>query len=244
MCDYPWIPCHDGLNLPWSFSTGAFLWGATAACAISSSCMGQAHVQCQWQFKGKGRPRVSEASSLAKWHSKAFLKLQVHNVRPGSSVTFAVAHVRLQRAPLIVTVPIGVKKSQCVNFLETLFRAKRVAVPWIFGPQTQAAQTLWPSMTSTSVSKSIIVQYFHTSFFDPNIPDQARSNSSCILTLIGHLLQPHIEYYAVCEIINHQVPYRLRLRARLGRPVIKKARLLPSPFSLLLIVTFGKRSAR
>eukprot|EP00983_Pelagomonas_calceolata_P105938 1159183-Pelagomonas_calceolata.AAC.23 len=47
-------PCHDGLNMSQHFFTGAFLWGATAAGAIYPSCRGQAHVQCQWQFKGKG----------------------------------------------------------------------------------------------------------------------------------------------------------------------------------------------
>eukprot|EP00983_Pelagomonas_calceolata_P011803 379778-Pelagomonas_calceolata.AAC.2 len=48
-------PCHYGLDLSKRFSTGAFLWGSTAASAICSSCMAQAYVQCQWQFKtGKG----------------------------------------------------------------------------------------------------------------------------------------------------------------------------------------------
>eukprot|EP00983_Pelagomonas_calceolata_P038370 1136787-Pelagomonas_calceolata.AAC.3 len=36
--------CHDGLNFQ-CFSTGAFLWEATAAGAICPGCMGQAHLQ-------------------------------------------------------------------------------------------------------------------------------------------------------------------------------------------------------
>eukprot|EP00983_Pelagomonas_calceolata_P095184 1157977-Pelagomonas_calceolata.AAC.1 len=35
------------------FTTGAFLRGATAAGAFCPSCIGQAHVQRQWQVKGK-----------------------------------------------------------------------------------------------------------------------------------------------------------------------------------------------
>eukprot|EP00983_Pelagomonas_calceolata_P093997 1157837-Pelagomonas_calceolata.AAC.8 len=53
-----------GCLTPWAgklslrFNRGDFLWGAAAAGAICPSCMGQAHVQCQWQVKRKGCPML------------------------------------------------------------------------------------------------------------------------------------------------------------------------------------------
>eukprot|EP00983_Pelagomonas_calceolata_P063814 1147877-Pelagomonas_calceolata.AAC.3 len=51
----------------------------------------------------------------------------------GSSVTFAVALVRLQRAFVIVTVPIKFKTVPVKEPPITNFRVKRTAVPWILG---------------------------------------------------------------------------------------------------------------
>eukprot|EP00983_Pelagomonas_calceolata_P122377 1160902-Pelagomonas_calceolata.AAC.6 len=53
------------------------------------------------------------------------IKLQV---QPGSSVTFAVALVRLQRAFVLITRPIHVEKPPVSEQLDTLFKTKPAAV--------------------------------------------------------------------------------------------------------------------
>eukprot|EP00983_Pelagomonas_calceolata_P067300 1149423-Pelagomonas_calceolata.AAC.3 len=55
-------------------------------------------------------------------------KLQVHEVLPRSSVTFAVALVRLQRASVVFEVSVHVEKLPARSPPDTLFRAKPAAV--------------------------------------------------------------------------------------------------------------------